>query len=191
MSLDSPFAPSPPPASPLPLALTNLFLVLAGCFLLLVITPSGPATNHVAIGLLLGTLFGQINVAAAWGALGPGPLKWRWPLSLAWLGLLLAAFAVNISLHSGPNFSFPELVACFFGQWLLVQMLLWLMALLYALRIRHRQELGLASDRSDRQFGLRQLMLFTAVIGVLLGVGRALVLAFLPGRDANSFSPAE
>jgi hypothetical protein len=95
---------------------------------------------------------------------------------------LLTALAGNLRLHVGPNSEFVELAGCFLGQWLLVQIPLWLMALFYSLRIRHRHDLQATDDRRVRQFGLRQLMIFTAVIGILLGIGRSLVLTFMPAR---------
>jgi hypothetical protein len=168
------------------LAVTTLAFIAASCLLLPVVEPDGPAGDYVGIGFLLGTLFGQTNVAAAWVALGPGPLNWRLPLSLMWVGLLVACLAMNVAIHGGPNSAVFELGACFLGQWLIVQFPLWTLALGYGLRLRHCDDRRAGAAPQERQFGLRQLMVFTAVVGVILGVGRAIVIAFVPARAGIS-----
>lgn len=162
-----------------PLAAVVVAAVLCSAGLLLAIKPNG--REHLAIGLILGIVFGQTNVAAAWVVLGPGPLLWRLPLSLAWFCLLFGCFALNIGLNGGPNSELLELGACFFGQWVLVQGPLWLLAIFYGLRLQHETR-GEVVAPGARQFGLQQLMIFTAIIGVVLGLGRALVLTLLPAR---------
>jgi hypothetical protein len=152
--------------------------------------PGGNALECVGIGYFLGTMFGQATLAAAWAAFGPAPLLWRVPLSLGWIGLLVMALALNIGLHRGPGEAALVIGLCLLGQWLLVQIPLWCLALGYGLHLRHVQAAGRASNPRDRQFGIRQLMILTTVVGVLLGLGRLAVshLApyITPGLDRES-----
>jgi len=136
----------------------------------------------VAMGVLFGTLFGQTTLAAAWTALGPLPFVWRLPLSLAWLAVLVAAFAFNVTRH-GPGPDMPIFVlimaACVLGQWLLVQIPLWVLAVGSGWQLRDRESGGATPVERLRQFGIRQLMILTAIVGVLFGAGRAAVLRFM------------
>ena len=138
--------------------------------------PQPDPWEYVTIGLVYGTLFGQATLAAAWTALGPLPLVWRLPLSLVWLVALIVALAVNVSLyHAGSDDAVVLFGLIVSGQWLLAQAPLWCLAMGYALRLRYIDD-G-AAQPSQRQFGIRQLMLVTAVIAVVLGIGRAAITA--------------
>jgi hypothetical protein len=64
----------------------------------------------------------------------------------------------------------------------LVQAPIWAAVWLYGLRIAHAMEPQ--SGPGNRQFGIRQLMTLTAIIGVLLGLGR-LVLTRVTWLDDN------
>lgn len=164
----------------------NRYLVLAlllpmlglSWLLLAALEPDGPnQLEHILIGFLLGTMFGQTTLAAAWTALGPGPLLWRLPLSLGWVATLAIAFMVNLALnnHGGDSEVVLLMAACMGGQWLLVQLPLWGLAVFYGVRLRHRSD----PERTarDHQFGIRQLMILTAIVAVVLGACRWLVAA--------------
>lgn len=144
--------------------------------LLAFLHPEGPSNQveHVIIGYLLGTMFGQATMASAWTALGPGPLVWRLPLSLAWTALLVIAFLLNFAFQGhGGNVEVAIMMGgCLFGQWLLVQLPVWGLAL-YGLRLRHCSDPP--ESNRDRQFGIRQLMILTAIIAVVLGIARIVV----------------
>jgi hypothetical protein len=141
--------------------------------------PRSKPLEYVTIGVVFGTFFGQAILAAAWTALGPLRLIWRLPLSLAWLAASVGALAANISLF-GPGGE-REIVVVFgtvaFGQWLLAQMPLWGLAVGYGLRVRHASEAGPAQDRQQRQFGIRELLIVTTIVAVVLAIGRAIVAA--------------
>jgi len=136
--------------------------------------PSGPL-EHIVIGLLLGTMFGQATLASAWTALGPAPLLWRLPLSLGWIATLVIAFLINIAVSAhGADVEIALIMgACLIGQWLLVQFPVWGLAVGYGIRLRHWSDPP--ESIRERQFGIRQLMILTAIVGVVLGVGRVAV----------------
>jgi hypothetical protein len=84
---------------------------------------------------------------------------------------------VNIGIHGGPPLSAAIMIGlCLLGQWTLLQFPLWGLVLGYGLHVQHEddevQELG----RHERQFGIGQLIVVTAIVGVFLGIGRAIVM---------------
>jgi hypothetical protein len=142
----------------------------------------------ILIGLFFGVLFGHSTIAAAWNALGPAPLVVRLPLSLSWIALLFAALYFNFSLQQAPAEAYDFLVLvgmCLFGQWSLVQLPLWGLPLFYGLRMIHRSETEASSSHRARQFGIRQLMIVTAIVAVLFGIGRALLLGVRFDNDRH------
>jgi hypothetical protein len=160
--------------------------VIAVQWLLLVVLDPDAGSGlleTLSIGFFLGTMLGQTTLAAAWAPLGPGPLVWRLPLSLIWLALLALGLTLNLALHRGPPGDFVILMGlCLLGQWVLLQFPLWGLALGYGIHLRHADD-ALESDRRQRQFGIRQLIIVTAIVGVTLGLGRMLVARFATQID--------
>jgi hypothetical protein len=169
------------------LALLGLLLGL-GVLLIVVASPLGGqgAVEHFMVGVLVGTMFGQAIVAGAWTALGPLGLKWRLPAALVWVGLLAAALDVNLEIHGGPHEVVGVMLVCMFGMWLLVLIPLAVVVRWHGVTIRAAETMVAAADYRRTQFGIRQLMILTAVIGVTLGVGRVaaplLIREFTGGR---------
>jgi hypothetical protein len=145
-------------------------------WLLIVALPPPSASSRMpeglAIATVLGSLFGNTTVAAAWSAFGPGRLIWRVPLSLFWVALLASGFGVNVGIHGGPNNSAFVFGALLSIQWGLLQIPLWGLVISQGMHLRHAEASNQGIDPCERQFGLRQLIIITAVIGVLLGIGR-------------------
>jgi hypothetical protein len=130
--------------------------------------------NSLLIGLALGSMFGHAAVAAGWTALGPGPLIVRLPLALLWIFALVLTIGFPLVMAHGEGGVFLVFIATLGGQWFLSQIPLWIVALTCGLRLRFQHEL-LAHEPRERQFGIRQLMIFTTIIAVILGLGRALL----------------
>jgi hypothetical protein len=135
----------------------------------------GPSLSaNLVIGLVLGTIFGQVSLAAAWCALGPFALIRRLPLAFAWLAAIVVAFGVNIS----GTTPIPSLIlllvyaGAMLIQWLLVQAPLWLLVGRYGMHVHHRNDHCLVRSPGDQQFGIRQVMILTALVATVLGVGR-------------------
>ena len=131
--------------------------------------------EYVTVGFFFGSCFGHTTLAAAWAALGPGPIGWRVPLSLVWVAMLPVAIAINLAIHNGPDDGALLIGACLFGQWLIVQLPLWALAIGYGLQLRHVDDWEKMQDRRARQFSLRHLMVFTTIVGVVFGAGRILI----------------
>lgn len=141
-----------------------------------VIEPNGRGSfEYVNIGFFLGSVFGHATLAAAWAALGPGRVWWRVPLSLVWVATLPVAIAINLAMDGGPDDVVVIIGACLFGQWLIVQLPLWALAVGFGLRLQHVDDWGKTQDRRSRQFSLRHLMIVTTIVGVILGAGRLLI----------------
>jgi len=121
---------------------------------------------------MLGSLFGNTAVAAAWAALGPGHLIWRAPLSLFWVALLACGIGLNTMIRGGPGNSVFMFGSLLLMQWALLQVALWGLVFSQGMHLRHAEATNQGIDPRERQFGLRQLILLTAGIGVLFGIGR-------------------
>ena len=134
----------------------------------------GMPPERIIVGLLLGTVYGHATLAAAGTAIGPFRFRYRLPLALVCLGGMFAALVI-LTTHS-PIAGTMLIGVSMFVQWSLVQVPLWCLVWWNGLRIQHA--LAVAPTRSvpSGQFGIRQLMIFTAVVAVLLGVGRMLVI---------------
>ena len=142
--------------------------------------PGGASLEYPIIGYFLGTMFGQATMASAWVAFGPLPLILRGLLSLGWITCMFVAFMLNFAIHNTPGEAEIALTmgGCMLGQWILVQVPLWGLAIGYGLRLRHHSEdipVGMAS----MQFGIRQLMILTAIVAVLLAIGRVAITQLL------------
>src|SRR5688500_13129793 len=55
---------------------------------------------------------------------------------------------------------------------------LWLLVVVYRLKLRQADLAGHGSDPRDWQFGIGQLLIVTAMVAVVLGIGRQLVIHF-------------
>jgi hypothetical protein len=144
----------------------------------LAIIPTAPSTNpfeSMARQALGGTAFGQTATAAAWAALGPSPFMWRLPLSLAWIALVSVASGINGSLYDRSSEDFVIAGMVLFCQWLLLQIPLWAVVIGFGVQLRHIDEAENQLPASQRQFGIRQLMLVTVIVAVLSGIGRIAV----------------
>lgn len=163
---------NPPPVTSLRLVAPAAAIVV-GTLALLVFDPrGGPGENYLNIGYLLGTMFGHATLAAAWTAFGPGRFLWRMPLSLIWLGLV----AVFVNVH-GPGRDLLMFLACTLGPWALLQVPFGLLEFIYGVRLL--QPADDPASAQPMQFGIRQFMIFTAIVSVVLGIGRIAVI-YLP-----------
>lgn len=143
----------------------------------------------VAFGSLSGTFVGLIALAAAYSIIGRGSLRSR--LALSVLLCVAAVGAVPVHFLIGEVFVIPYrrvdtsklvstagLFSLFgIGQWLLVGGLLWIVIRMRSLRLSHVSEIPPDTGASDQQFGVRDVLLLTAVIGALLAAIRWLPVA--------------
>jgi hypothetical protein len=142
---------------------------------LALLDPDPIADEFIFLGYFFGSLFAHATLAAAWTALGPGTLAWRFPLSLAWAVSLPLAVGINIGLNGGPNDGVVIVGGCLLGQWLALQFPLWALALGLGLRLRHSDDVQRSANGNQIRFGIRHLLIVMLIVGVVLGVGRVTV----------------
>ncbi len=150
----------------------SLILITLAC-----LDPAFVFRGEFLPGLMNGTEWGQVSIAATWCALGPFSLARRLPLAAGWLaGVILAN---GISLASDLDWRGDLLLIFatqFLLQWVFVQMAIWPIALLFDLRISYRDD-GMKDDR-DRHFGIREILILMIVVATVLGVGRLTLKGF-------------
>ncbi|HUE70845.1 MAG TPA: hypothetical protein VMP01_08135 [Pirellulaceae bacterium] len=71
----------------------------------------------------------------------------RLPFALLWVVMLVAALAVNIHSDGGQWVETSGMIGCcLIGQWLLVQLPLWVLVVFYRLKLRHADLALVGSD---------------------------------------------
>jgi hypothetical protein len=148
--------------------------ISVGWLLMALVDPDAGAGQgeYVGLGYLFGTMFAHTTLAAGWLAFGPTPLLLRLPGSAAWVAALLCALAINLKRYGGPGEVATLMACCLLAQWFVVQLPLWMLAIGYGLRLQHRDHSSRIPGPCDRQFGIRQVMTLTAIVAILLGIGR-------------------
>ena len=157
--------------------------------------PRGRVFEYIGLGYLLGTVFGQTTLAGAWAGFGPWPWLWRLALAPLWLFALWIGLIFNIAVHGGPGDGwFPLLMAgCMVGQWILVLLPFAGFSLTYSMRLTHRSDapdLDYVGNPRQLQFGIRQLMILTAIVAVVLGGLRWLVLTLVANLGERGMGDA-
>jgi hypothetical protein len=153
-------------------------LVAVGWLILALLNPGGPGgLGTVLAGLILGTMFGQVSLAAAWCALGPFPLIQRLPLSFTWIAAVVVAFGCNIARTPNPQGFSVWLVyaGAMLLQWLFLQLPMWIAVVRYGLRVGLENDGGWSNDYRDKQFGIRQIMILTVLVALVLGASRLML----------------
>jgi hypothetical protein len=107
-------------------------------------------SEYIGLGYLFGTLFGQTTLAGAWTALGPLPWYVRLVLAPIWLAILWVCLALNMGIHGGPDELVLLFAGCLFGQWIVVQLPLWGLALGYGLHVQQRRDSWGSNRRASR-----------------------------------------
>ena len=134
------------------------------------------AQGDEAGGVVVGLVFSQIVLFATWTALGPTSVFKR-AVSGMMAATLVALALVACIRNSGANEDRLLWFGIVMTQWMVIQIPLWVLRLFFGWRLAWPGEQSTASSRSDNRFGIRQLMAWTAVVAMTLGIGRWL----LPG----------
>lgn len=148
----------------------------------------GNLSENIGLSYIFGATFGHATLAAAWTAFGPGRLIWRLPFSLAWIFLLGVAIGIQVEVNGGPDEAAFVIGGCAFVQWLALQFALWGMRLGFGAHLRHCDD-PQAPDAAVWQFGIRQLMIITAIVSVAFGIGRLVVEMYLPSIPGSGMEP--
>ena len=153
----------------------NLIIAVAGyltlvCCVIVVFPLRPPGGQHFTVGLAFGSLFGFTILPPNWIAFGPGNRMVRWPLAC----LMLIAVPLSLSFEAGREI----------GPIVLSQIAITVCLFLFAALLRFQLRIRLMKPTEPEtmplrvvvtQYGIRHLMILTAVIAVLLSVGRVIV----------------
>ncbi len=124
-----------------------------------------------------GTMAGQAMAAAAWLALGPASLVWRLPVSISWP--LLSYFVSREFIRQGEFAGEHDLGLFLIVLWIATFLLVGWLQWATGWRLRFAASTAPAEQRLDWQFTTRELLVITAVVAGLLGVGRQVLPEFL------------
>ncbi len=132
------------------------------------------ARDEVAAGILLGVVFAQITLIAVWTAFGIRSAFSRMvcgAVLVMLLGLVLVACINNSGASDGQWLWFLIVVSL----WFAIQASLWVVRLVFGWRLALANQLAGETDRSELQFDIRQLLVWTALVAITLGIGRSLL----------------
>ncbi|GAA4440231.1 hypothetical protein [Bremerella cremea] len=101
--------------------------------------------------------------------------------------MLLVAVGVNVSINSGPSDGVFGVGIWMFVQWLLLQLPLWMLNAGLGFHLRYRDDNDAESNVNSIRFGLRDLLITMAIVGVLLGIGRLLVSTIEMNRGSELY----
>lgn len=145
-------------------------------------------TGRLHISFIWGSIVGQVTMAATWVVLGPLRFWQRLLLSVLWTMTVQAVTAVLIFREAPANATDLNAIITLFGlaiwgQWILVQGPLWLLYVFTGAQLKHPEALTNSSGLRDRQFGIRQVMIFTLLVSVVLAILKSVLTAFAPDAD--------
>jgi hypothetical protein len=125
-------------------------------------------------GFVLGMCFAQVVLLATWTALGPAKLLTRTISGFCGTMLIALALVAMISRieSNGEGWLFFVVIL---SQWIVIQIPLWFFRLVFTFRLCWPGEQVVTSTGQDMQFGIGQLMVWTALVGITLGIGQLLI----------------
>jgi hypothetical protein len=138
-----------------------LFVNLAMCV--------GVRFEGLLVGLVLGVIAAEITLCAMFSALGPFPVFVRVTIGMA--GAIVVCLAI-FRLGGAGSDERLEISAAAFFQWIAVQIPLWFFRLRSGWCLRRTSSDRASFMRQDLQFGIRQLMAWTAVVALLLSIAK-------------------
>jgi hypothetical protein len=138
--------------------------------------------TDVLAGIVLGTVFAQITLLAACTALGPHSIFYRVAAGLLGAGYVVVTLGGFLFRNTSPNEALA-ITAAVAAQWFVVQVPLWILRLVTRWRVESPQSAGAAGRLEETQFGIRQLLVWTLLVAILLGLGRIVLIGV-------GFSPA-
>lgn len=123
-------------------------------------------------GLALGTIAAEITLCAVLAALAPASVFLR--MTIGMFGAIVVCLAVFRMGGPGSDERLEISVAAFL-QWIAVQIPLWVFRLRSGWCLQRTSDRGVSFMRQDLQFGIRQLMAWTAVVAVLLSTAKTAI----------------
>ena len=131
--------------------------------------------SDAAAGILFGMTFSQVILLAVWSALGPFGVFARTAFGAVvatLIGFVLVACIHNSTHNSDGEWLWFLIVV---SQWFALHSSLWVVRLCFGWRLAQTAAGITTSSRSEVQFGIRQLLTWTALVAATLGIGRWLL----------------
>lgn len=130
---------------------------------------AGVRVDELFAGVAIGTIAAEITLCAVFASLAPVSLFLRVTVGL--MGATVVCLAV-FRMDLPGNDDSMEISAAAFLLWIVVQIPLWVFRVRSGWSLRRPTGGAAASMRGDMQFGIRQLMAWTAVVAVALSVAK-------------------
>ncbi|NLS94096.1 MAG: hypothetical protein GXX96_18200 [Planctomycetaceae bacterium] len=156
------------------LRLGRLFLGLMALFFLImnVVMFAGVRLGGLSAGVALGTIAAEVTLCAVFAALAPFSVFVRVITGVAGAAVVcLAVFRVG----GASNEDRVIISAAAFLQWIAVQVPLWVFRIHSGWCLRLSADRTSEFSRRDLQFGIRQMMAWTAVVAVFLSLAKTLI----------------
>ena len=151
-----------------------ILLALMAVFFLIVDTAmfARVRLDEAFAGLVLGAIAAQVTLCAVFSALAPVPAFLRITAALG--GAITVSMAIFCMEGPGER-ERMEISGAAFLQWIAVQIPLWVFRVHSGWHLRRSTENLAAFHRQDLQFGIRQLMAWTAVVAVILSIAKTAI----------------
>ena len=158
-------------ASWVPFVAVQLFAFIL-CCILVAWDPSSQAET-VVVPTVFGIYYAHIVLAAVLTVFGGGTILQRLTLPPLWLAL--ETWLAFLFVEHGPDSAEALLLAGLTTfTWMVAQIPFWCSRSVLNVRLR-AFSLPIAPQSDGEQFSVRQLLIFTFVIAIILGIGRAVV----------------
>jgi hypothetical protein len=167
---DTSVATVPDSSSPKPASRRIGFVLLATFFLTVNLAMlGGVRVDESFAGLILGTVAAEITLCAVFAALAPYSVFRR--VTAGMIGAIVVCLAVYVMDTPSAEGRTVVSVAAFL-QWIAVQIPLWGIRVHSGWCLRQASEGNERRDRQDLQFGIRQLLAWTAAVAVVLSLAK-------------------
>ncbi|HZN36303.1 MAG TPA: hypothetical protein VFB80_20885, partial [Pirellulaceae bacterium] len=145
-------------------------------------------SGNTAVLLLISLLAAQLGLVIVWGALGTTPARVRWPVAVV-LGVLVSTPVIGQEFHYNDDLGLLLLAQA--AALVVICGVLRLQGFRIALVARSVQEANQPAvtpkDLAQSQFGIRDVLIWTTSLAIVLAVARILQL-LSPARIAALFS---
>jgi hypothetical protein len=144
--------------------------------------------GDLAGGIMIGALVGQTVLLAVWASLGPATVLERMSAGVALLGSCLISIMAWGRRTGHPRDEVVILTLVLLSTWILLQIPLW------SIRYSHGWRLGFGDTTTEiqsdneMQYGIRQLIAWMALVGVITAVLRLVAASYLTDLNPDSWS---
>ncbi len=123
------------------------------------------------LGVAFGIPYGQLGFAAIWAVMAPTRVSVRVLVSSVLGAVAIAGF---VGFFGAIHFEdFVLLIVAVFGvTWILLQIPLWICRLGFGWQLQLVNGTASTDSHDELQFGIRQLLLWTTILGIVFGMAR-------------------